>query len=199
MRQSDLLIKKIEENNGIVTTKSMIKNGIHKDTIKTLAEKGEIIKIASGLYGFPNEDIDEYIYFMHRVPKGIFSHGTAAYLHGLCTRMPIIYVMTVKTGSNVSRIKTEKNNIVFKYSKKEIFDLGKIKIINPYGREISVYDRERTVLDVIKDKNRIDSQVFSETLKTYFSSKNKNLIKLSRYAAEMNMEKELKIYTEVLL
>jgi len=32
-----------------------------------------VVKIANGLYALPGEEIDEYIYFSHRVPKGIFS------------------------------------------------------------------------------------------------------------------------------
>ena len=52
---------------------------------------------------------------------------------------------------------------------------------------------------MIKDKNRIDTYVFSEMIKSYFGSKDKDLLKLSKYAIKMNMEKSLKQYTEVLL
>nr|WP_314610839.1 hypothetical protein [uncultured Lachnoanaerobaculum sp.] len=62
-----------------------------------------------------------------------------------------------------------------------------------------MYEKERTILDIIKDKDRIDTQVFSEAIKSYFASKEKNLLKLSKYAGKMNMEKSLKRYTDVLL
>lgn len=62
-----------------------------------------------------------------------------------------------------------------------------------------MYEKERTILDIIKDKDRIDTQVFSESIKSYFASKEKNLLKLSKYAGKMNMEKSLKRYTDVLL
>jgi abortive infection protein abiGI len=199
MKQRDFLLEHMRENNGVITTENTLKLGIQKDILKKLVVKNEIIKIANGLYCLPNEDIDEYIYFSYRVPRGTFSHETAAYLHGLCTRMPLVYVMTVKVGDNVSRIKLVKDNIIFKYSKDDFYNLGKIVISNPFGREIKVYDKEKTVLDIIKDKNRIDSQVFRETIKSYFSSKEKDLLKLSKYAITMNMEKVLHQYTEVLL
>ena len=161
--------------------------------------KEELEKIANGLYALPDENIDEYLYFSYRIPKGIFSHETAAYLQGLSTRMPLIYVMTVKVGDNVSRVKSARDNIVFKYVKKDYYDIGKITITSPFGREISVYDKERTILDIIKDKDRIDVQVFSEVIKSYFAGKEKNLLKLSMYAVKMNMEQALNRYTEVLL
>lgn len=62
-----------------------------------------------------------------------------------------------------------------------------------------MYDKERTILDIIKDKDRIDAQVFSEVIKAYFAGKEKNLLKLSKYAVKMNMEQALNLYTEVLL
>ena len=112
--------------------------------------------------------------------------------------MPLVYVMTVKVGDNVSRVKSARDNIIFKYVKKDYYDIGKITITSPFGREISVYDKERTILDIIKDKERIDVQVFSEVIKSYFANKEKNLLKLSKYAIMMNMEYALKQYSEML-
>ena len=199
MTKRELLLKKIKENNGIITTKEALNIGIYKDILKELTIKAELEKIANGLYALPGESIDEYLYFSYRIPKGIFSHETSAYLQGLSTRMPLAYVMTVKVGDNVSRVKSVRDNIIFKYVKKEYYDIGKMAIISPFGREISVYDKERTILDIIKDKDRIDSQVFSAAIKSYFADKEKNLLKLSKYAIKMNMEEDLKLYTEVLL
>ncbi len=199
MGQKEVLLSKIKENNGIITTGEVLKLGIHKDVLKRLTLKNQIVKIANGLYGLPNEGIDEYIYFSHRIPKGVFSHETSAYLHGLSTRVPLVYVMTVMAGDNVSRVKALKDNIIFKYIKKEHYNIGKTVTTNPFGREIAVYDKERTILDLIKDKDREDEQVFSEAMKLYFKSEDKNLLNLSKYAIQMNMEESLKQYTEVLL
>ena len=198
IRKRELLIRKIKENNGIITTKEVINLGIHKDVLKELTIKKELEKITNGLYALPSENIDEYLYFSYRIPKGIFSHETAAYLQGLSTRMPLVYVMTVKVGDNVSRVKSARDNIIFKYVKKDYYDIGKITITSPFDREISAYDKGRTILDIIKDKDRIDVQVFSEVIKSYFASKEKNLLKLSKYAIMMNMEYALKQYSEML-
>ena len=107
--------------------------------------------------------------------------------------------MSVKLGDNVSRVKSVRDNIIFKYVKKDYDDIGKITITSPFGREISVYDKEKTILDIIKDKDRIDAQVFSEAMKSYFTGKEKNLLKLFKYAVKMNMEQALNLYTKVLL
>lgn len=199
MTQRECLLKKMNENDGLITTKEAIDFGIHKDILKESLIKYEIVKIANGLYALPGEEIDEYVYFSYRVPKGIFSHETAAYLHGLSTRMPLVYVMSVMKGANVSRIKAKRDDIVFKYVRADYYDIGKTLIKNPYGREVMVYDKERTLLDLIKDKNRVDTFIFSEAIKLYFSSSDKDLLKLSKYAIAMKMENQLRQYTEVFL
>ena len=73
------------------------------------------------------------------------------------------------------------------------------KKISPFGMNIKVYDVERTICDIIKNKNKIDAEIFSKALKDYVKSKNKNLNKLAKYAKIMNIEKKVSEYMEVLL
>lgn len=199
MTQIEQLLQVMKENKGIITTKDAVNKGIRKNAFQELQEQGKIIRMTEGLYALPGEDIDEYIYFAYRVPKGVFSHDTSAFLWGMQNRSPLIYHMTIQTGSNVSRIKERGSKIVFHYIKESLIELGKTKIENPFGREITVYDRERTILDMIRDKNSVDPQVFTETLKSYFNGDNKNLRTLHKYAKEMNLLDNLSMYTEVLL
>ncbi len=199
MKQEDILFKELEKNNGIISSKEAVSLGVRKNIFSELIKKEKLIKIANGLYALPNEEIDEYMYFMHRIPQGIFSHDTALYLNGLSTRMPLVYTMTVKSGYNVSRIKERGQSINFKYISEELIGLGKIQLKNPYGRKVYVYNKERSILDIIRDKNNIDTQIFNESLNLYFKSSEKNILRLSEYALKMNMEKALRTYTEVLL
>ena len=59
MTKRELLLKKIKENNGIITTKEALNIGIYKDILKELTIKEELEKIANGLYALPDESIDE--------------------------------------------------------------------------------------------------------------------------------------------
>ena len=72
IRKRELLIRKIKENNGIITTKEVVNLGIHKDVLKELTIKKELEKITNGLYALPSENIDEYLYFSYRNPKVFF-------------------------------------------------------------------------------------------------------------------------------
>ena len=199
MKKKDLLLEVIENNVGVITTKEVLEHGFHKDTLKALVVDGKLEKVATGLYALPHENIDEYLYFTHRIKKGVFSHETAAYLQGLTTKIPCNYVMTIMAGDNVSRVTKLKDNINFKYVDKELFEIGKVEQLSPFGRMLLTYDKERTVLDIIRDKDRIEGQIFRETIRTYFLNTDKNILKLSQYAVSMNMEDELTQYTEIML
>ena len=67
------------------------------------------------------------------------------------------------------------------------------------GNTVRIYDRERCICDIIKNKNRMDIQVFQMALRTYFSGSDKNIHKLMEYARIMGISDKVRQYTEVLL
>ena len=64
---------------------------------------------------------------------------------------------------------------------------------------VKCYDLERTICDVIRDKDEMDKELYSKALKEYASSKDKNILKLIKYAKKLNVEKEVVELMEVLL
>ena len=72
-------------------------------------------------------------------------------------------------------------NIELNYVSDEILNLGVMKIISPSGHEIKIYDLEKTICDIIKNKNKIDSEVWGKALQKYVKSKNKNLKNIDNF------------------
>ncbi len=199
MNQTSQLFQLFRQNNGILRMKQAVECGIRKNLFGELVLQEKIIKLARGLYALPDASIDGYACFMYRVPNGIYSHGTAAFLHGLTTRSPLVFCMTVASGANISHIQERDISVRFKYIQSGKISIGKTQAETPFGNIVTVYDRERTIIDLICSKDEMDGQVFSESLRTYFSSKRKNLLLLSEYAIQLNIEKKLRFYTDVLL
>ena len=85
------------------------------------------------------------------------------------------------------------------YIKKDKYELGIIELELQDKTTIKVYNLERTIIDILRDRNKIDLQIFNTAMKEYMKRKDKNLIKLSKYAKEFKMEKILKKYMEILL
>ena len=70
---------------------------------------------------------------------------------------------------------------------------------SPFGMKIKVYDVERTICDIIKNKNKMDIEIFTQALKEYANSLNKDLNKLMRYAKKLKIENKVREYMEMIL
>lgn len=197
MTSYDKILKMIESNNGYITTKEIVSNKIDRKFLSNMVKKGMLVRISRAYYGLPSYIEDEYYKLLSKSKNARFSMATALYLHNLSDRTPLIYNITVPYGYSGS-LQKEKN-VILNFVKKEILDLGVIEMTSPFGMKIKVYDIERTICDIIKNKNKIDAEIFSKALKEYARSKNKNLTKLTKYAKTMNIENKVREYMEVLL
>ena len=193
----DKILKIVEKNNGYVTTKEVVENGINKIFLTNMVRNGTLVRISRGYYGLPNYIEDEYYKVASKSKNARFSMATALYLHNLSDRTPLVYNITLPFG--YSGVLQKEKNVILNFVKRELLDLGVIEITSPFGIKIKVYDIERTICDIIKNKNKMDAEIFSKALKDYAKSKNKNLSKLTKYARAMNIEKKVSEYMEVLL
>ena len=156
--------EKIEEiariNNSIFKTKMVIDAGIRKEKIREMLERGMIEKLGHGLYALSKEDVDVYYEFQQRCPKGIFSYGTSAYFWNLSDRVPNVLSCTVPRGYNTSRLKID-TKVKYHYLPKDLYDIDIVEIVSSQGALIRVYDRERTICDLIRDRKKVDMQLRS--------------------------------------
>lgn len=189
--------KLLNKRNGIITTSEVEKLGINSRILTRMIERGLIERVARGVY--ISADTIEDIYFTAQAicKKGIFSHETALYFHDLCDRTPIKFQLTVPTNYNNILIKN-KNYQIF-YLKEELYEIGIIEMKTPYGNKVKVYDLERTICDIIRKKKKIEIALFADSMKRYAERKDRNSIKLNKYAKLFNIEDELRKYLEVLL
>jgi len=66
------------------------------------------------------------------------------------------------------------------------------------GHDVKAYNIERTICDILRSRNRIDSQVLAEAMKGYAARKEINWCLLSEYARAFNVTSLLRQYLEVL-
>ena len=197
MNYCDKILKIIEKNDGYVTTSEVVENGIERKFLTNMVNKGILIRISRGYYGLPNYIEDEYYKIASKSKNVRFSMATALYLHNLSDRTPLVYNVTLPFG--YSGVLQKEKKVILNFVKRELLDLGTMEITSPFGMKIQVYDIERTICDIIKNKNKMDAEIFSASLKDYAKSRNKDLRKLTKYAKAMNIEKKVSEYMEVLL
>lgn len=188
--------EEIVDDSGILLTKNAIEAGISKHALYNFIRDNGFEKAAHGVYASPETWEDENYILSLRCPQGVLSHDEALYYHGLTDREPLQKTITIYTGYGTSRMVAD--GIKVFTVKKELLDIGKEIVKTSYGHDIPLYNRERTICDLIRSRNRFEIQDFQTALKTYIMGKNKNLNRLMEYAKLFHVDKKIREYMEVL-
>lgn len=189
--------EEIVDDSGILLTKNAIEAGISKHALYNFIRDNGFEKAAHGVYASPETWKDENYILSLRCPQGVLSHDEALYYHGLTDREPLQKTITIYTGYGTSRMVAD--GIKVFTVKKELLDIGKEIVKTSYVHDIPLYNRERTICDLIRSRNRFEIQDFQTALKTYIMGKNKNLNRLMEYAKLFHVDKKIREYMEVLL
>ena len=187
----------LQENDGWLTLKEVLEQGISKYEFYKFAEKSGLERAGQGIYVSADVWPDSMYLIYLRSAQAIFSHETALFLHDMTDREPSYYSVTVRTGYNPHRLKED--GIKVYTIRKELHELGKSNIKTPFGHIVPVYDIERTLCDILRSRNGVEIQVFQDALKSYAKRRDKNLRSLMQYAETLNVSAILKPYLEVLL
>lgn len=182
--------------NGYLTTKDVTDNNIPRTYLTKLIKENKIERVGRGVYIKKNVLVDEFVVLQSKSKYAIYSNTTALYLHGFSNRIPIKYDITIKSGYKGSLQKEENVNLF--YTKNELLDLGVINYKLDSGNIIRVYDLDKTICDIIKNKKKIDAEIFNKAIREYFYSKKKNTLKLYEYAKKMNIYNKVRDTFEVL-
>lgn len=192
-------IKKLVRADGFLYTKDVVGAGIRKEKLKYFLDGGDLIREARGIYAIADDMGDEFALLQARCRKGVFSYGTALYFHGMSDRSPHVISMTVPRMYNVYYLQKDMPTVRFHRTKAEWWEIGITEIQSPQGGRIRVYDKERCICDMIKDKKNTDPQVFSQAVKEYFASPKRDCIRLMEYGTRLGIGEKIEEYMEMLL
>lgn len=197
MNELDKVLDLAVKNGGLITTKDVVDNNLNKMTLKRLCDAKKLEKISTGYYCIPNSFVDQYYTIISKSQNAIFSHSTALFLHELSDRTPLYFDITVPRGYGGSLQNID--NVYLHYVDKNLIDLGMEVIKSPFDMDIKCYNVERTICDIIKDRNHMDKEIYTKALKWYANKKDKDVFKLVKYAKKLNIEDEVVEIMEVLL
>ncbi len=183
-------------DNGYLFTKKVSEKNIPRYYLTKLVKDDKIERLSRGLYVKKEDIADDFIVLQSKSKNAIFSNMTALYLYGFSNRIPIKYDITINSGYNGSLQKNDNVNLF--YCNKKFLNLGVTSFKLNSGNVIRVYDLDRTICDVIKNKKKLDAELVNKAIRDYFYSNKKNTLKLYEYAKKMNIYKKVKDIMEVL-
>jgi predicted transcriptional regulator of viral defense system len=187
------------EHHGLLRASTAIELGIPKHALYELAKAGELIREGPGIYRLRESEPPgnpDLVQVSLRVPRAVICLISALYFHNLTTQIP--HQVSFALPRDVKTPKLAYPPIrVFHFSA-ESFSAG-IEQQSIDGVPVKIYDREKTVADCFKFREKIGPEVALEALKDYLKQPRPNLQAILRYARINRVEKILRPYLESLI
>lgn len=197
MENKEKLLKLLKKNNGLLTASFLKENGISREYLSILVEEGILERVSRGIYIAFDSIEDNIFNLQYRFKKGIYSHGTALYLHNLTDRTPLKYTMTFPRKYNLTNPKKSKVNTYSIVEEKYL--IGKEEVRSNQGNILNVYSMERTLCDIVRVNSKLEKEQVINAFKQYVKRSDKRLDTLYEYAKIFKVYNDIKKYIEVLL
>ena len=193
--KKSLIYDAFEDNDGLLNFNQVKELGLSYYTLNLMLANKEVSSDEHGLYSLPDVYIDEWFAIQHRFPKGIFSLDCALWLHGLSLTVPFQFTLSFPYGTNTKNLK--QNNIL-PIVLRSYYDIGVDRLERQPNQIISVYSKERTLVECLRPIYKMDIQLISSAFQIYFKENKYNLDELYYYGKLFKVTSKLQSYIEVL-
>jgi predicted transcriptional regulator of viral defense system len=187
----------VEQHGGYLKTADAQSCGISRVYLGDYVKQRGMERVAHGLYLSADGWPDPFYILQYSHPKAVFSHETALYVLGMAEREPVKLSVTIRTADSASPL--AKRGVKVYKTKEELYGLGITNFKTPMGNQVTGYNRERTLCDLIRSRNTVEIQSIQTAVREYVKAKDRNIPELMRYADVFKVDKTIRQYMEVLL
>lgn len=145
----------------LLTYPESIKQYGNKYKLKKEMELGKIFQLEKGIYA-DKKYVPELQIISKKYPKAIFTLYSAFYYHELTDVIPEKYYLA--TDCNASKISDSRVVQIFENSNN--LELG-VETINYNGSNIRIYNKERMLVELLRNKSKLPFDYYKEVLNNY--------------------------------
>lgn len=160
------------------------KAGVHPRDLYTLRDEGFLVELSRGVYRLADAEMSSYLDLVvvsRRSPRGAICLNSALSFWELTDEVPAEVHLAVPRGSHRPSIDYPPTRVhVFAA---DTFELGREKIQLDSGEEIPIYSPERSMVDAMRLRNQVGTDVAYEALRRYLRRpqvSQGNLLRLAR-------------------
>jgi len=173
--------------------------GVHPSTLREMVDTGWLVKEATGIYriaGLAPLSNPDLVQVSLRVPHGIICLISALSFHQMTTQIP--YKIYIAIPQNAKRPRIDYPPIEVIKPSGEAYSAGILEF-QIEGVNVRFYNKEKTVADCFKFRNKIGQDIAIEALKQFLHEKGRNIDKLLYYAGIDRVEKVITPYIEAMI
>ncbi|MCD7949039.1 MAG: type IV toxin-antitoxin system AbiEi family antitoxin domain-containing protein [Erysipelotrichaceae bacterium] len=176
---------------GVMTTAELTNEKVYYEDIKNLLNVGAIEKIRRGYYHWCNAlDYGDIIIIKKLYPDAVLCNETALLYYGYCDRNLREWHIAISKNASRLRFKINYPNVKARRVDPHLLVIGIVEgEINDI--KVNIYDRDRTICDVLKNMNNMDREIFNKAIREYISDSQKNISNLLKYAKILRIENKV--------
>ena len=180
------------QHNFVMTTAELMAEKIYYADIQQLLEKGMIEKVKRGYYHWVDDFSGSEIVIINRLfPDAVLCMETALFYYRYSDRNPPEWNITIDKNTSRQRTKMDYPFVKAYRIESTLLPIGETK-----GEidsiEVRIYDRDRTICDVLRNMNKMDKEIFNKAIQNYVKDPKKNIPNLMQYAKELRVQKRVK-------
>ena len=163
--------------------------------IKVALSGKRLFKLDCGFYSFDSR-CSELEFIVKKYDNAVFNFDSAFYYYGLTDNIPDKYYLSTKKKAR----KIKDDRVIQTFMDDRYFNIG-ITYIYYNNVRIKIYDKERMLIELVRNKNNMSYDMYKEIINNYRSIVDElNFLKLQDYLSNFkNKDKYLKIIQEEVL
>ena len=185
------LLKIFKYHKGYAKMKELRENGVQTRDIAKAVANGTIEKIKPGLYKVVDYPWDEHSSFAdvcNANKKAVICLTSAVEYYKLTTYNPSY--ITVAVPHNTPGFKLEYPPIQVYFFHDKYYNIG-IEEVNTKSGKFLVYNKEKSICDLFRYRNKIGDDIVIESLKNYLAQKKRDINKLLNYAETLKVKEKI--------
>jgi predicted transcriptional regulator of viral defense system len=185
------ILSLLDDHGGFIRTADLTEAGIHNVYLAELVDEGTLVRIKNGLYiETEGETVSGFYETQLALPRSVICLSSALSYYNLSTFEPAKVHVAVPRDDRTLRPEFPPVRL-FSFSGAR-YETGIIQ--EPIeGHMVRIYDREKTICDVIRFRRTLGETIAYESLRTYVAGTEKNLDRLLEYAGKLRMRRSVEL------
>lgn len=191
-RNIETIRKIFSDYDYIMTTAQLNAEKLYYRDIQQMLEEGLIEKVKRGYYHWIEDFGKSEVVIINRLfPDAVLCMETALFYYGYSDRNPAEWNIAIDKNASRQRTKIDYPFVKAYRVEPTILAIGETKGEIDFI-DVSIYDRDRTICDVLRNMNKMDKEIFNKAIQNYVKDPKKNIPNLMQYAKKLRVQKRVK-------